>query len=101
MAAKRDIHWIWDVVVADRTVFGLMELVKTAKTMGANGIHLCNLSEMPTPPGAIEVRHIRHMPDAQLAKAWKAIDESREFCDKNGMQLTMDGGLQDVVLERI
>lgn len=94
-------RFAWSVVVCDRTVFGLVEVVQKGIDLGISHFEFCNLTRYPDLPGAIQVRHISELPVEDMIRSREIIKLARNTATRNGCTFSVQAGLIDVLEERI
>ena len=98
---NRYIRWVWSIVVVDKTISGMIDLVNYGVSVGVEVFCFCNLTEIPTPEGGIDLRHLSKLSQEEAAEALRIMQEVKKICQQNGAIFDAKAGLMDTLKVKI
>lgn len=96
-----NIAWVWSIVVIDKTIDGLVDLVAEGIDMGVGTFCLCNLTEMPTPEGGVEVKHVSKLSKEKAQDALNILLKVKNLCEKHNRVFDPKAGLMETLRYRL
>lgn len=97
----RNIRWIWSCVIVDKTIDGMLDLIKYGVSLGVSVFCFCNLTKLPTPDGGVDLKHLSELSPEDSRKALNMIEHSREYCKSNQVIFDIKAGLEDSLRAKI
>jgi len=97
----RDPKISWSIVVCDKSMMGLLDLVHCGIGLGIHAMTFCNLGVGPTPKGALEVQHVAEMPVDDCKRALEIFTEIEAHCLQNGIVCDIKQGILDSLNHKI
>jgi hypothetical protein len=97
---NRNIIWVWSIVAVDKTIDGLIDLVNKAIETNVKTLCLCNLTELPTPEGGIDIKHLSKLSIQESQRAYRIIKLAERICQDNQILFDPKAGLIDTLEAR-
>lgn len=95
--AKKKIAWVWSSVVVDKTIDGILDLVRLGLSLGVQTFCFCNLTEHPN----VELRHLSKLTLEEAKQALCVLHEARDLCQANGAFFDAKSGLLETLEEKV
>ena len=95
------LRWVWSIVVVDKTIGGLLDLVSEGIDMGVHTFCLCNLTEMPTPEGGTPVRHLSKLSREEAIQCLEILQKVEALCKTHNRVFDPKAGLIETLRQRI
>lgn len=89
------------VVVHDKNIFHLEELICLGQAVGVRNYIFCNMTKYPDVEGAVNVQPLAQLPEADIPKALHALGRVAELAEQFKLSVNIVPGLVESLRERL
>jgi len=96
-----DLSFTWSVVCCDRTMPGILDLVKTGIALGVSGFTFCNLSKYADLRSDINLLHVSELPNDECEDVIDIFEQVKSICQTHGVVCQISAGIIDSLIQKV
>jgi len=97
----RQIFITWSIVCCDKTLPGLLELVRYGIELDINGFTFCNLTVYDNLSNDMNLIHISELSIDDCVRALDIFDQIKELCGNNNKVCQISAGIIDTIVQKL
>lgn len=87
----------WSIVLSDRSIAGLTDLVAAGLSLGVRSFECCNMEKYPDLPEAVNAYPLPSLPAKERRRAMAEIERAQDLALRHGATLNLQAGLMDTL----
>jgi hypothetical protein len=93
--------FIWNCVMTDKVAFDFVDYLRFGLTLGIREFFVANLTKHDDVAGAENVNHVTMLPDADLQRFARMVEQGREMVQAAGGYLEISAGLAETMQQEL